>query len=99
MSASSHRDIKGRSNMDTVNAAQGGYEPHPDSYSPRVFVYVKATDINYELLRTGEAVPWPVKQPQGFDFWVMDVNTLSDLGVHRTNPGIEPHVTHDVEIT
>jgi hypothetical protein len=30
---------------------------------------------------------------------VWDVNTLSDLGVHRANPGIEPHVTHDVEIT
>ena len=55
----------------------------PESYSPRVFVYVKATDINYELLRTGEAVPWVTTSPGGFDFWLMDVNTLSDVGVHR----------------
>jgi hypothetical protein len=67
----------------TVNASLGKYEPHPDSYSPRVFVYVKATDIHYELLRTGEAVAWPVEPPTGFDFWICDVERLADVGVHR----------------
>jgi len=85
--------------MATVDASKGGYEPHPDSYSPRVFVYVKATDINYELLRTGEAVPWVSKDPNGFDFWIMDVEHLADVGVHRDSSGIAPKVSHDVEIT
>jgi len=67
----------------TVNASLGKYEAHPDSYSPRVFVYVQHNDIYYELLRTGEAVPWPTKIPDGFDFWIADVERLSDLGVHR----------------
>jgi hypothetical protein len=84
--------------METVDASKGGYEVHPDSYSPRVFVYVKSTDIFYELLRTGEAVPWVTTAPSGFDFWVMDVDRLADVGVHRDKPGIEPHVIHDVEI-
>ena len=77
---------------ETVIASQGGYEAHPDSYSPRVFVYVKATDIHYELLRTGEAVTWPKNNPTGFDFWIIDVNSSSDVGVHRAEPGIKPHV-------
>ena len=86
--------------MATVDASKGGYEPHPDSYSPRVFVYVKATDINYELLRTGEAVPWVSKDPNGFDFWIMDVEHLADVGVHRDTPfGNATVVAHDVEIT
>lgn len=67
----------------TVDASQGGYQPHPESYSPRVFVYVKATDIHYELLRTGEAVPWVAKGPEGFDFWILDCEKLADVGVHR----------------
>jgi len=84
--------------MTNVDASKGNYEPHPESYSPRVFVYVKATDIYYELLRTGEAVSWVSKDPQGFDFWVMDVEHLAEVGMHRSAPGIEPHVAHDVEI-
>jgi hypothetical protein len=77
---------------ENVIVAEGKYQPHPDSYSPRVFVYVKSTDIHYELLRTGEAIPWPVRVPEGFDFWICDVTHLADLGVHRAQ-GIEPHVT------
>jgi hypothetical protein len=86
-------------NEETVIASKGGYQPHPESYFPRVFVYILATDIYYELLRTGEAVPWVTEAPMGFDFWVLDCRKLSDVGVHRANPGIEPHVIHDVEIT
>ncbi len=82
----------------TVIASKGGYELDPDSYSPRVFVYVRTTEIHYELLRTGEAVPWVTKNPEGFSFWILDVERLADVGVHCANPGIEPHVTHDVEI-
>ena len=78
----------------TVVTTDGGYQAHPESYSPRVFVYVKATEIHYELLRTGEAVSWVTKSPEGFDFWIMDVARLSDVGVYRANPGIEPHVQH-----
>jgi hypothetical protein len=85
--------------METVDASKGGYEAHPESYSPRIFVYVKATDIHYELLRTGEAVPWVSKNPEGFSFWIVDVERLADVGVHREAPGIGPHVTHDVEIS
>jgi len=85
--------------MTNIDSSKGGYEPHPDSYSPRVFVYVKATDIYYELLRTGEAVSWVSKDPTGFDFWIVDCQKLADVGVHRTAQSIEPHVTHDVEIT
>jgi len=69
--------------QETVIAANGGYEAHPDSYSPRVFVYVKTTDIHYEILRTGEAVPWVTKKPEGFEFWIFDCQNLSDIGVHR----------------
>jgi hypothetical protein len=84
----------------TVIASKGGYEPHPDSYSPRVFVYVRATEIYYELLRTGEAVPWVTLSPKGFDFWIIDCPKLEDVGVHReTVRSIEPHVIHDVEVS
>jgi hypothetical protein len=68
-----------------VDASKGGYEVHPEAYSPRVFIYVQSTDIHYELLKTGEAIPWVSKSPEGkgFDFWIMDVARLSDVGVHR----------------
>jgi hypothetical protein len=46
----------------TVNASLGKYEPHPDSYSPRVFVYVKAT------YHTGH---WDWIAPWGYT-WVDD---------------------------
>ena len=69
--------------METVDASKGNYEPHPESYFPRIFVYVKNVDIYYELLRTGEAVSWVDRDPEGFDFWIMDVDKLADVGVHR----------------
>jgi hypothetical protein len=84
---------------ETIITVKGGYEPHPESYSPRVFVYVRATDIHYELLRTGEAVPWVTEGPHGFDFWILDCERLADVGVHRATVRPMPHVTHDVEIT
>ncbi len=68
---------------ETVIASKGGYEDHPDSYSPRVFVYIISTEIYYELLQTGEAVPWVTTAPEGFDFWVIDALRLADVGVHR----------------
>jgi len=69
--------------METVVAAKGGYEPHPDAYSPRVIVFVGNEMSFYELLRTGEAIPWGKAEPKGFDFWICDCPALSSIGVHR----------------
>jgi len=82
-------DITAQVTENIIVAAKGGYETHPESYSPRVFVYVKSTDIHYEILRTGEAVPWVTKKPEGRLFWIFDCQNLSDVGVHRANPGID----------
>jgi hypothetical protein len=69
----------------TVIAANGNYETHPESYSPRVIVLVCDKTEFYELLRTGEAIPWGTSLPtgRGFDFWIIDVPTIHSLGVHR----------------
>jgi hypothetical protein len=64
---------------ETVIANEGKYQPHPESYSPRVFVYIKATEIFYELLRTGEAVSWVTQAPEGFDYWIIDASHLRDV--------------------
>lgn len=68
----------------TVIAANGGYEQHPESYSPRVIAFVCDTQEYYELLRTGEAIPWgTTRPPESLEYWVVDVYTIHALGVHR----------------
>jgi hypothetical protein len=71
---------------ETVIASQGGYQPHPDSYSPRVLALVCNTGEFYEILRTGEAITWGKESPVDklkADFWILDVPTIHSLGVHR----------------
>ena len=85
--------------QETVITSLGGYPPHPESYSPRIITFVCNEGEFYEILRTGEAIPWGKEAPIGklkSDFWIIDVSTIHSIGVHRANPGIEPHVTHEV---
>jgi len=73
-----------------VVAADGGFESHPESYTPRVFVGVRP-DFNsaddpkvYEILMNGQAIPWPcLPILKGFDYWVLYVDHLSDVDMHR----------------
>lgn len=72
--------------METVHAIEGRFQIHPESYSPRVFCRVNdpsgKTYNVYELLRTGEAILWPYV-PSGFDFWLIDVPTVSAINMKR----------------
>ena len=48
----------------TVVANEGGFEPHPESYTPRVFAaicYILSGGMSavYEILQNGQAIPWP----------------------------------------
>ena len=78
----------------TVVANEGGFEPHPESYTPRVFAaVVPPTDMEapngedpkvYEILQNGQAIPWPcLPILEGFDYWVLYVNHLVDVDMHR----------------
>ena len=78
----------------TVVANEGGFEPHPESYTPRVFAaVVPPTDMEapngedpkvYEILQNGQAIPWPcLPILEGFDYWVLYVEHLSDIDMHR----------------
>lgn len=72
--------------QEIVNAAEGLYPRHPESYHLRVFCEVtdgRDTIMVYELLSTGEAIPWGTKSPAGFDFWIISVRHVSEMGVHR----------------
>jgi hypothetical protein len=66
----------------TIKVAENKFEEHPDSYFPRVFIYVREAVTWYEILKSGAAIPWTAK-PEGFPFWIIDTDRLSDLGVHR----------------
>jgi hypothetical protein len=55
----------------TVDATQGGYEEHPESYNPRI-ILTKAKDVViqndhafefYELLTTGFVITWGKNKP------------------------------------
>lgn len=73
-------------NQQTVIAAEGGYERHPESFPLRVIAYVMAEKKFYELLTTGEAITWgEIGPPDTLDFWIVDVPTISHLGVHRAS--------------
>ena len=60
------------------------FEAHPEAYTPRVFVYSSNEYAHYELLKDGQAIPWG-RSPNGcgFDFWIIDVESINGVGVHR----------------
>ncbi len=72
--------------QEIVVVSKAKFQPHPESYFPRVFVYVRENQTWYELLKTGSAIPWR-ETPEGreFDFWIVDVDYLSDFGMYRAD--------------
>ena len=69
----------------TVVANEGGFEPHPEGYTPRVFaaVWERGAKV-YEILQNGHAIPWPcLPILEGFDYWVLYVEHLADVDMHR----------------
>ena len=69
----------------TVVANDGGFDPHPEGYTPRVFaaVWERGAKV-YEILQNGHAIPWPcLPILEGFDYWVLYVEHLSDIDMHR----------------
>ena len=86
----------------TVVANDGGFEPHPESYTPRVFAAVMPTVAwaeaepspkVYELLSNGQAIPWPcLPALEGFDYWVLYVEHLADVNMHRASAATPPKV-------
>ena len=78
----------------TVVANEGGFEPHPEGYTPRVFaaVWERGAKV-YEILQNGHAIPWPcLPVLEGFDYWVLYVEHLADVDMHRApkNAGFGP---------
>ena len=81
----------------TVVANEGGFEPHPEGYTPRVFAAVmegyskgEPTETDppkvYEILSNGQAIPWPcLPILEGFDYWVLYVEHLADVGMYRAS--------------
>ena len=69
----------------TIVANEGRFEPHPEGYTPRVFaaVWERGAKV-YEILQNGHAIPWPcLPILEGFDYWVLYVEHLSDIDMHR----------------
>jgi hypothetical protein len=68
-----------------VDASKGGYEVHPESYTPlRMIVFVQSTGQHYELLKTGEATEWGTKNPPDYlEYWAIDCPHISWIGVKR----------------
>lgn len=67
-------------------AAVGRFETHPESYFPRIFVHARESKSTYfELLKSGEAIPWGVNPDGKFDFWIVDVDRMADFGVSRAD--------------
>jgi hypothetical protein len=72
----------------TVISNEGGFEPHPESYTPRVFAAIMPPVDSgakvYEILQNGQAIPWPcLPVLEGFDYWVIYVDHLSDVDMRR----------------
>lgn len=78
----------------TVVATEGGFEPHPESYTPRVFAAIiphwpiagkdEHNPSVYEILQNGQAIPWPcLPLLEGFDYWVLYVEHLADIDIYR----------------
>ena len=70
-----------------VEASKGGYEVHPESYSPlRLIIFVQSTGEHYELLKTGEAITWgTTPPPASLEHWEIDIPHISWVGVKRAN--------------
>jgi hypothetical protein len=70
-----------------VEASKGGYEVHPESYSPlRMVVFVQSTGQHFELLKTGEAITWgSTPPPASLECWAVDVPHISWVGVKRAS--------------
>jgi hypothetical protein len=69
----------------TIVANEGRFEPHPEGYTPRVFaaVWERGAKV-YEILQNGHAIPWPcLPILEEFDYWVLYVEHLSDVDMHR----------------
>lgn len=67
-----------------VVVSDAKFEAHPDSYFPRVFVYVRDNRTWFELLKTGQAIPWKeTPEGRGFSFWIADVDYTHDFGMYR----------------
>jgi hypothetical protein len=85
----------------TVIANEGGFEPHPESYTPRVFAKVPTNAYSnsieptvykvYEILGNGQAVDWPTLPPTdcGFDYWsflLMSIGNVTMVRATRSVP-------------
>ena len=74
----------------TVNASEGQFEEHPESYRPRVFVAIKPYNDEpvlevYELLTNGQAISWDCLPQEccGFDFWTVYADSIHDITMTR----------------
>ena len=74
----------------TVNASEGQFEEHPESYRPRVFVAIPPDNDEtvlevYELLTDGQAISWDCLPQEccGFDFWTVYADSIHDLAMTR----------------
>lgn len=80
-----------------VDASKGGFEVHPESYSPRVFAAVIPTKGRlavYEILMTGDAITWGENYPDVTrvgSFWFFTVNSLSDMNMFRPPYNPQPY--------
>jgi hypothetical protein len=76
--------VKLEISTETVLCAAGGFEVHPESYNPRVFVRVMNPEIcHYELLTNGWFLDWPSLPPEGFPdymlFVIDDIHCFSKI--------------------
>ena len=72
----------------TVLVSKNLFEAHPESYELRVFVLVYGEKplVYYELLKTGQAIPWTESpEGRGFDFWIVNAPNIADVGVNRAS--------------
>jgi len=74
----------------TVVANEGGFEPHPESYTPRVFAKVPDAYLPdvykiYEIFGNGQAMEWPTLPPAdcGFDYWSFLLMNLGNVTMVR----------------
>ena len=74
----------------TVNASEGQFEEHPESYRPRGFVAIKPYNDEpvlevYELLTNGQAISWDCLPQEycGFDFWTIYSDSIHDITMTR----------------
>jgi hypothetical protein len=81
----------------TVISNEGGFEPHPESYTPRVFAAVMSPPLGlavYEILQNGHATPWPCLPVfEGFDYWVFYVEHLLDIDMYRAPKSVKTTVS------